>query len=120
MDYSLTAPSRRTFLKGAAVLATAPGLFAQRRLPLAYVATYSSPQGPEGSKGYGEGIYLFEMDPANGRLSRRDVFRNPGNPSWLAFDPARTHLYSADETATHQGAESGSVSAYRIESASAS
>lgn len=40
------------------------------------------------------------MDPASGRLSKRDVFKNPNNPSWLAFDPARAHLYSANETAT--------------------
>ena len=88
---------------------------AARRSPLLYIASYSSPQGPEGSKGNGEGIYLFEMDPANGRLSKRDVFQNPNNPSWLAFDPARAHLYSANETDSYNGTPSGSVSAYRID-----
>jgi 6-phosphogluconolactonase (cycloisomerase 2 family) len=111
--------SRRAFLQGAAALAAIPRLTAQSaaqgRSPLLYVATYSSPQGPEGSKGYGEGIYLFEMNPANGRLLKREVFRNADNPSWLAFDPSRAHLYSANETATYQGAASGSASAYRIE-----
>ncbi|MGO9115636.1 MAG: lactonase family protein [Thermoguttaceae bacterium] len=84
---------------------------------LAYVGSYSSPQGPEGSKGYGRGIYLFEMDPASGTLVQRGVFANDVNPSWLALNPARTHLYAANETATYQGANSGSVSAYSIDRA---
>lgn len=113
---------RREFLKSAPLLAGAGRLAAQprgsRRAPLAYVASYSSPQGPEGSKGYGEGIYLFEMDPASGALSRREVFLNGDNPSWLAFDPSRTHMYSANETATYQSTDSGSVSAYSVEPSS--
>ena len=114
-----TLSTRRGFLASASMVAiasrVAAGQTRARQLPLLYVATYSSPQGPEGSKGYGEGIYLFEMDPANGRLSKRDVFKNPNNPSWLAFNPARTHLYAANETVTYNGTPSGSVSAYRIE-----
>jgi len=82
---------------------------------LAYVGTYSSPQGPEGSRGNGQGIYLFEMDPATGALSQRELFTDDSNPSWLAFDPSRTHLYAANETATFQGAKSGSVSAFSID-----
>jgi len=82
---------------------------------LAYVGSYSSPQGPEGSKGNGQGIYLFQMNPATGTLSRGAVFADDSNPSWLAFNPAKTHLYAARETATFQGASSGSVSAFSIE-----
>jgi len=117
--------SRRDFLKGAAIVASAGSSPAQtgkqrglRQAPLVYVGTFSSPQGPEGSKGYGEGIYLFEMDPATGRLSRRAVFPHTENPSWLAFDPAHAHLYVANEIATYQGTDSGSVSAYGIEPSS--
>src|SRR5262249_959340 len=40
------------------------------------------------------------------------------NPAWLAFDPSKTHLYSANETTRFEGANSGSVSAYSIDSAS--
>ena len=116
--------TRRAFLKGAAA-ATVPALAGQsgsqgaaRRAPLLYIASYSSPQGPEGSKGNGEGIYLFEMDLTNGRLSKRSVFPNGNNPAWLAFGPARANLYSANETATYNGTPSGSVSAYRIEGSS--
>jgi 6-phosphogluconolactonase (cycloisomerase 2 family) len=82
---------------------------------LAYVGTYSSPQGPEGSKGNGQGIYLFQMNPATGALSKCGLYADDSNPSWLAFDPSRTHLYAANETATFQGTNSGSVSAYSID-----
>ena len=82
---------------------------------LAYVGTYSSPQGPEGSKGNGKGIYLFEMDPSTGALRQHDVFADESNPSWLAFNPAKTHLYAANETENFQGARSGSVSAFAID-----
>jgi 6-phosphogluconolactonase (cycloisomerase 2 family) len=103
------------FLAVAAVL-PAP---AQRNRPsngplLAYVGTYSSPQGPEGSRGNGQGIYLFQIDSSNGKLSQREVIPNGSNPSCLALDPSKTHLYSANETSTFEGANSGSVSAYSI------
>lgn len=117
--------SRRGFLSGVACDALTASAFTQGRTErtpraagapvLAYVGTYSSPQGPEGSKGYGKGIYLFEMNPVTGALSPRDVFPNGSNPSWLAFNRSRTPLYSANETATYAGRESGSVSAYRID-----
>lgn len=111
--------SRRTFLKATA--AAMPLLARSKAVPekiLAYAGTYSSPQGPEGSKGRGQGIYLFELDRATGILSQRDVFGDASNPSWLAFNPSRTHLYAANETATYQGASSGSISAFAIERSS--
>jgi len=115
--------SRRDFLRSAAALAVAHPLFLPVakskpsrgvRPVLAYVGTYSSPQGPEGAVGHGQGIYLFEMHPETGALSQRDVVPNDSNPSWLALDPARTHLYSANEISNYQGTPSGSVSAYSI------
>ena len=116
--------SRREFLRSAAAIAAAHPVFvllqkgeAKRsfRGVLAYIGSYSSPQGPEGAAGHGQGIYLLEMDPATGALQQRDVFPNDANPSWLAFDPSRTHLYSANEISNYQGAASGSVSAYSID-----
>ena len=114
--------SRRGFLSATTLAAARVSLPAAAREPpapagqpiFAYVGSYSSPQGPEGSKGYGRGIYLFEMDPASGALVQREVFANDANPSWLALNPARTRLYAANETATYRGANSGSVSAYSI------
>jgi 6-phosphogluconolactonase len=113
--------SRRTVLKGATALAGAWNATAAprpRSSHLVYVGSYSSPQGPEGSVGYGGGIYLFEMDPVTGALSKRELFQNGANPSWLALDKSRTHLYVANETAVYNGTKSGSVSAYSVEPSS--
>ena len=115
--------SRRDFLGGAmaVTLMDSPLTLteAQAKSPngpiLACVGTYSSPQGPEGSIGYGQGIYLFQMNPATGALSQRGIFEDPSNPSWLALDPSGTHMYAANETATFQGSNSGSVSAFSID-----
>jgi len=124
--------TRRKFLKDAAGLAaTAPALahsrvgqnmsatsalFAPGPI-MAYVGTYSSPQGPEGAPGRGQGIYLFEMNPATGVLKQRELFPNDGNPACLTFDPSHTHLYSANEVSGFQGTNSGSISAYSIDRA---
>ncbi len=78
-----------------------------------YVGTYSSPEGPEGSHGRGDGIYLFQMTPS-GALKRIAVFENPSNPSCLAVNPDRTFMYTANETQHFQGKPAGSVSAYSI------
>lgn len=118
--------SRREFLRSAAAIAGAHPIFtlvqkgeANRgvRPVLAYVGSYSSPQGPEGAVGHGQGIYLLEMDPATGALRQRDVFRNDANPSWLAFHPSRTHLYSANEISNFECTASGSASAYSVDRA---
>jgi 6-phosphogluconolactonase (cycloisomerase 2 family) len=85
------------------------------RKVLAYVGTYSSPEGPEGSKGNGQGIHVFEQDPSTGALRPREVIASGVNPSCLAPDASWTHLYSANETATYEGEASGSVSAYSVD-----
>ena len=108
---------RRSFLKRAAAFAV--GVPARGAgAVLAYVGTYSSPKGPEGSRGNGKGINLFQMNPSTGALIFRELFASGANPSWLAFDPTRTHLYVANETDTYQGTGSGSVSAYSVDRSS--
>ncbi len=118
--------SRRGFLKGATVLGVTSVAPARARESLAkrasgpilaYVGTYSS-QGPEGGRGHGEGIYLFHMDPSTGALAQREQFSDDANPAWLAIDPSRTHLYSANETQSFQATKSGSVSAFSIDRSS--
>ncbi len=119
--------SRRGFLQGAAGVAMmAPALAragqsgampATRRVLLC-VGTYSSPQGPEGSKGRGQGICVFEMNPATGVLTQREVIPSDANPACLALHPTGKYLYSANEVANFGGANSGSVSAYTVDRAS--
>ncbi len=105
--------NRREFHRRVAVLGAAPLLSAvPSRTLRAYVGSYSSPQGPEGSKGRGSGIYLFDVDTQSGYLTQRNVFKDDTNPSWIAIDRTRTHLYAANE------AENGSVSAWEIDSGS--
>ncbi|HZP01644.1 MAG TPA: lactonase family protein [Terriglobia bacterium] len=121
---SVGAIARRAFLKGSAALAVAraaafaaptnQAASAKGRI-LAYVGTYSSPQGPEGSGGNGKGIYLFEMNPRTGALAMRGLYSDSSNPSWLAFDPSRTHLYAANEIANFDDTHAGSVSAFSID-----
>ena len=102
--------TRRALLAGAAAVP----VFAQKRPVLVYAGSYSNPQGPEGSKGNGKGIYLFEMNPATGALTEREVFPSDANPSWLALNRDGTVLYSANETSDYQGKASGSVTAWSV------
>ncbi len=53
------------------------------------------------------------MNTSTGALTLRETFASDANPAWLAFDPSRTHLYSANEVDTFQG--SGSVTAWSID-----
>jgi len=112
--------TRRDFLKDVSALASAPAVLvggrhgqqgASARTPsLAYVGTYSA----GGNANGGRGIHIFQVNQMTGALEARDVFETTANPAWLAFDPSRTHLYSANEVSNYQGT-GGSVSAYAIE-----
>jgi 6-phosphogluconolactonase (cycloisomerase 2 family) len=104
---------RRDFLKTLAAMSTIASAQTPKKLVM-YVGTYSSPDGPEGSHGNGQGIHLFEMDTTSGSLVPREIVKNDSNPSWLAFDKSGTHLYSANESPTYHGTKSGSVSAYSV------
>ncbi len=123
MSPSLT--SRRLFLQTAAATALTPFLSstaaaAEGRL-IAYVGTYTSPlknmrpTQVDLPPGNGRGIHLFEMDRATGKLSPLDVVEMGTSPSCLALNPARTHLYSGNETERLGDDESGSVSAFQID-----
>jgi len=111
----MSVTTRRRFIQAASTLAALAPLAARaqpasRRI-VAYVGTYSAPAG----SGRGEGIHLLDMDPATGVLTQRDVVKTAANPSWLALDRTRTHLYSANEVAAETGA--GTVSAYSVDRA---
>ncbi|HEX5413343.1 MAG TPA: lactonase family protein [Terriglobia bacterium] len=122
--------SRRKFLQSAAAIALAGSALAcgpdsgkqgsdsaarSGKPRLLCVGTYSSPAGPEGSPGRGQGVYLFEMDPSSGALTQRELVQNPRNPSWLALSPDKKHLYSGDEIHNYQGKRSGAVSSYSVD-----
>jgi 6-phosphogluconolactonase len=111
----LARTSRRQFLVSAATIAAVNSVNAEREPVLAYAGTYSSQAGAEAAPGRGKGIYLLEMNPVTGALVERTVFENAANPSCLALNSSGTRLYSANETSTYEGANSGSVSSYEIE-----
>jgi 6-phosphogluconolactonase (cycloisomerase 2 family) len=78
---------------------------------LAYVGTYTSAASAWGN---GEGIYLFELNPLSGELSRRKLAAKAPNPSWITIHPSGKYLYSVNEVDNFHG-DSGSVSAFAID-----
>jgi 6-phosphogluconolactonase len=48
--------------------------------------------------GYSPQIARFDFDPATGKLTNSTTTTVSGNPSFLAVDPARRHLYALDES----------------------
>ena len=114
--------SRRQLLKtsSALLLSRAP-LSARATAPrrvLAYVGTYSSPQGPEGTKGNGKGIYVFTVDSATGALTPQQVCEDERNPSSLALHPSAEYLYAANQVSNFNDRHAGAVTAYAIDARS--
>ncbi len=94
---------RRAFLGGvAAGVAIAGGLTqgaAAQVVPagrgaLVYVGTYTE----AASKGRAEGIYVYQLNPATGGITRVQTVAGVVNPSFLTFDRSRRYLYSVNET----------------------
>jgi 6-phosphogluconolactonase len=109
--------SRRSLLRGTAVLAASGPVVAQREREggnagprsgaiYAYVGTYTP---------NGKGIYLFSLNPATGVLTLIRIFESTVSPSWIAFDANKTHLYVANEISSFNGMPTGSVSAYAVD-----
>jgi 6-phosphogluconolactonase len=96
----MTHLSRRALLAGSAAFA-APS---SGRKIQAYVGTYT----PNGG-----GIHIFTMNPSNGVLTPVRVV-TANSPSWLAFDPKKKFLYTANEEAGPAN-KAGSVTAYKVE-----
>ena len=65
-----------------------------------------------------EGIYTYRMDPESGALERLSVVSGIENPSFLALHPSGRYLYAVSEIAEFEGQNTGTVSAYSIDSAS--
>ena len=111
--------SRRGFIKSTAAFATVlaastkvEGFVVQeRRRTLAYVGTATD---PGDSPGNGQGIYLFEMNPATGELSLIKLAAKCANPTWITLHPSGKYLYAIDEVSNFDG-KNGSVSAFAID-----
>jgi 6-phosphogluconolactonase len=103
--------SRRNFLRSGAIATTGaalmPKAFPASPSQRAYVGTYT------GSDNHGEGIYIFDLDPATGALKNRKLAATTTSPSWIALHPNKRFLYAVNE-----GDKSGSVTAFAVDAAS--
>ena len=71
-----------------------------------YLGTYT--------RGRSEGIYLARMDAGSGRITVDRLVAEVENPSFLALDPARAHLYAVSEVDDFAETDGGGVVAYAI------
>jgi 6-phosphogluconolactonase len=71
-----------------------------------YVGTYTS--------GKSQGIYLYRMNPSTGELRHFSTVKGVVNPSFLAIDPQRRHLYAVNEVEDFNRQPAGAVSAFSI------
>ncbi len=84
-----------------------------------YVGTYSLPirfGTGEILEGKGKGIYLYEFDTESAVLSLVNVTESVDNPSFLEINKDITRMYAVNELKTYDGKQSGSVSAFQINS----
>src|SRR6185437_14540959 len=112
-------PSRRAFLKWAAIFAACSSVSklvrglapsATRSRTFAYVGTNTVTGDGAGN---GKGIYLFESDSETGELSLLKLAAETASPSWLGIHPSGKYLYSVNGVSDYHG-NSGSVSAFAI------
>lgn len=79
-----------------------------------YIGTYTNGAGASASRG----IYLLDLDTANGAMTAPRVAVETVNPSFLAVHPGRRFLYAVGETGLFKGQKSGAVSAFAVDEAS--
>jgi 6-phosphogluconolactonase len=81
-----------------------------------YVGTYTAPNTAPGgvAPSTAKGISVFKMNGRTGALSLIQVFELE-NPSWVAVDANRSHLYATSEVSTWNGvANTGGITAFEI------
>jgi len=106
--------ARREFLKIAA-LATVGGAFPGITIArserqgelLVYVGTYTS--------GKSEGIYLYRLDLASGKLKHEATTKGVKDPSFIALGPGRRNLYAVNEVEDFGGKKSGALSSFAVD-----
>ena len=74
---------------------------------IVYVGTYTS----KGS----DGIYVYKLNLAAGKLTPLHAVRDVENPSFLAIDPAKKYLYAVHELNNYQGKRTGAVRSFKID-----
>jgi 6-phosphogluconolactonase len=74
---------------------------------LVYIGTYTGPKS--------QGIYVYKLAPATGKLTPLGLAAEANNPSFLAIHPNHRYLYAADELSDYQGKKAGAVSAFSID-----
>src|SRR6476659_7990666 len=104
--------SRRGFLKGAAVVAAAAGspqVRAASSQIVAYVGAYTDKEG--------NALYIYDLNSADGTLTRRLAIKDYPSPSSLAVSPNKKFLYAVNEISNYSGTRNGSVTSLSIDSA---
>lgn len=84
---------------------------------LVFVGTYTEPILFGTGKilhGKGEGIYVYRLDRSSGALQFVCKTTGIANPSYLALDATRTHLYAVNELKSYEGEPTGTVSAFAV------
>ncbi len=86
---------------------------------LAYVGTYTETIRFGSGKilqGKGEGIYVYRMNQTSGAMELVSKATGVANPSYLAIDSTRCHLYAVNELKTYEDRPSGTISAFAVDS----
>jgi 6-phosphogluconolactonase len=78
---------------------------------LVFVGTYTQTEGSQS-----EGIYVYRMDPASGKLTFERVVKDILNPSFLEIHPAGGFLYAVNEVQGYGGQAGGGLSAFSVKS----
>jgi 6-phosphogluconolactonase len=79
-------------------------------LPFVFVGTYTEHEGSQS-----KGIYVYQMDPASGRLNFRQEVRGVRNPSYLALHPHLNFLYAVNELQDSRSESGGGVSTFSMD-----
>ena len=75
----------------------------------AYAGTYTN----KGSKG----IYLYKFTPSSVSFESLGLAAETPNPTFLAVSPNHQYLYAANEVGNYNGQRTGSVTGYKIDTA---
>src|SRR5688572_169965 len=61
-------------------------------------------------------LYVLDLNSETGQITLRNTINVGNSPSWITFNPARTHLYTVNETDTFQNEKNtGGILCYNID-----